>query len=339
MIGERVRELRERAGWSLAELGRRSGMSRQTLLAVEQGAMPRLDTAHALARALGVSLDALVAVPDEPLWAGAPTSFARWARVGDRLILHPCTDWAADVRTTPEGPVPLSGARDAESTLVLAGCDPALPDLAARFEAESQDVHVLTRNATSREALDWLQRGWVHASGLHLAHPRGYNRPYAEALGRPAVGYRLVTWEAGLAARTQKDLDRWPDLWQEGRVAVRPEGSEARALQDRMAARDKLPPTHLPLVEAASHVEAARAVAVGAADAAVMTRSAAALFGLTFRPWSVEPIDWVAPLPLDPRLERFFAFLSRAQVRRRLGVVPGYDASESGRLMWETAVP
>jgi molybdate-binding protein len=119
---------------------------------------------------------------------------------------------------------------------------------------------------------------------------------------------------------------------------VRPAGSEARALQERLAAEVGLSaPANT--VAAATHTDAARAVAVGAADVAVTTASAAALYGLAFRPCSVEPFDWVVPLPVDARLERFFAFLARTAVRRRLGHITGYDAAESGRPVWEIRRP
>jgi transcriptional regulator with XRE-family HTH domain len=61
----RLRELREQAGLSLAEAGRRAGMAASTVSRLESGAR-RLTLAHLppLARALGVSVDALLAPPE-----------------------------------------------------------------------------------------------------------------------------------------------------------------------------------------------------------------------------------------------------------------------------------
>ena len=62
---KRVRELREQAGLSLEEVGRRAGMAASTVSRLETGAR-RLTLGHLapLARALGVSADALLAPPE-----------------------------------------------------------------------------------------------------------------------------------------------------------------------------------------------------------------------------------------------------------------------------------
>ncbi len=61
----RLRELREQAGLSLEETGRRAGMAASTVSRLESGAR-RLTLGHLppLARALGVSVDALLASPE-----------------------------------------------------------------------------------------------------------------------------------------------------------------------------------------------------------------------------------------------------------------------------------
>jgi transcriptional regulator with XRE-family HTH domain len=65
-FGHTLQELRNRAGISQIELARRSDTSINTLRNWEQDrALPRIDAATRLARALGVSLDKL-AVEDKP---------------------------------------------------------------------------------------------------------------------------------------------------------------------------------------------------------------------------------------------------------------------------------
>lgn len=61
----RLRELREQAGLSLEEVGRHAGMAASTVSRLESGAR-RLTLGHLapLARALGVSVDALLAPPE-----------------------------------------------------------------------------------------------------------------------------------------------------------------------------------------------------------------------------------------------------------------------------------
>lgn len=62
---KRLRELREHAGLSLEEVGRRAGMAASTVSRLESGAR-RLTLGHLppLAGALGVSVDALLAPPE-----------------------------------------------------------------------------------------------------------------------------------------------------------------------------------------------------------------------------------------------------------------------------------
>ena len=68
-VGERVRGLRRRKGWTLEQLSGASGVSRSMLSQIERDqANPTLAVAYRIARAFGVPLGALV---DEP--AGSPT--------------------------------------------------------------------------------------------------------------------------------------------------------------------------------------------------------------------------------------------------------------------------
>jgi transcriptional regulator with XRE-family HTH domain len=61
-IGERIRVLRERAGISQAELGRRLGWARQTVSQVEAGERPlRWREMEVIARALETGVAELVA--------------------------------------------------------------------------------------------------------------------------------------------------------------------------------------------------------------------------------------------------------------------------------------
>lgn len=79
-IGGRVKERRQRRGWTLDELADASGVSRRTLVNVEQGsANPSVGTLLRISGALGVSLPALVEPPaDEPV---------RTVRNGDGAVL------------------------------------------------------------------------------------------------------------------------------------------------------------------------------------------------------------------------------------------------------------
>lgn len=61
-----IRPTREAAGMTQAELARTVGVTRQTLIAIEQGRYsPSLELAFQLARAFGVGLDDLFAYPGD----------------------------------------------------------------------------------------------------------------------------------------------------------------------------------------------------------------------------------------------------------------------------------
>jgi putative transcriptional regulator len=61
-----IRAVREAAGMTQAELARRVGVTRQTLIAIEQGRYsPTLELAFQLARAFDVGLDDLFDYPEE----------------------------------------------------------------------------------------------------------------------------------------------------------------------------------------------------------------------------------------------------------------------------------
>ena len=61
-----LRAIREQAGLTQAEVARRVGVTRQTLIAIEQGKYsPTLELAFQLARVFRVSLDELFDYPEE----------------------------------------------------------------------------------------------------------------------------------------------------------------------------------------------------------------------------------------------------------------------------------
>jgi transcriptional regulator with XRE-family HTH domain len=72
-LGERIRQEREKRGIAQAELARRIGVSKNTMNMIEENkiADPRFSRVLAIARQLGMSLDALVhgaepPTPDKP---------------------------------------------------------------------------------------------------------------------------------------------------------------------------------------------------------------------------------------------------------------------------------
>ena len=61
-----IRPLREQAGLTQAELARRIGVTRQTLIAIEQGRYsPTLELAFQISRVFGKGLDQVFQYPEE----------------------------------------------------------------------------------------------------------------------------------------------------------------------------------------------------------------------------------------------------------------------------------
>lgn len=67
MFADRLREARQRAGISQAELSRRTGIASATLSSYEKGKMPPIDKAFQIAETLNVSLDWLCGSDSETL--------------------------------------------------------------------------------------------------------------------------------------------------------------------------------------------------------------------------------------------------------------------------------
>lgn len=61
-----IRSVREESGLTQAELARRVGVTRQTLIAIEQGRYsPTLELAFQISRVFGVGLDDIFQYPEE----------------------------------------------------------------------------------------------------------------------------------------------------------------------------------------------------------------------------------------------------------------------------------
>jgi transcriptional regulator with XRE-family HTH domain len=84
MLGSRIKQSRERLGWSQNELARRSGVPQPLLSQLEAGQRDSMttDNAKRLARALGVGVDYLIGTweDDTPPGSAAPGGTAATTR-------------------------------------------------------------------------------------------------------------------------------------------------------------------------------------------------------------------------------------------------------------------
>lgn len=328
-------------GWSQDQLARRAGVSRQALNALERGhAQPSAETALALARVLGSTVEELFGSRDRPPRTLSPLRLPPGTRlllaeVETRVTAHvldPTSGEPADALVEdPEHPPTLLEPERWRRTLLVAGCDPALRMLAVR----SGTARWLP--AGTGAAVDLLVRRAVHVAGVHSLTPRDRRRL------RRAVLIHLATWPLGLATRVDnpRGIRSAADFARDDvRIVNREPGASARVLLDQLLANVGLA-TWLVRgydVEARGHDAVARAIALGAADAGLTTLAAAAAHGLEFRQLSEESFNLaVGATELErPELQGLLATARTPAFRRDVGALPGYGTARSGQVVSAT---
>ena len=225
-------------------------------------------------------------------------------------------------------------------TLVVAGCDPALPLLETPLALLDPPVSFTWWPCGSREALRLAAAGLVHVAGAHLRGESGeYNTgPAADRLrrqGAEVVGF--CSWREGLVLRPglAGEVTGLADVARRGlRLVNRENGAEARHVLDRELARLRLDPATLPGYEtaAAGHLEVAAAIAAGLADAGVASEPAALAYGLGFVPLAAEHSDLVIPATAAGSREAagLLRVLSSRWLLDQLASLPGYDPARCG---------
>ena len=363
VTGARLRLARQARGFSQQQLAGMADISRQAVSAVESGhSDPSLRVALALAQALGMTVEELFgpgdparpvpAVPVAPLADGQER--VALASVGDQFVALPLRmDTAAGMGFIPAGglAVQQGQARALDSgaiavrpigpprpTLVVAGCDPALPLLATPLGLLDSPVAFAWWPCGSAEALRLAAAGLVHAAGVHLRDARGgYNVAAAGELpgGAEVVGF--TAWREGLVSRPEL-ADRATSLdaiaRHKLRLVNREPGAEARRVLDRERERLGLDPGELPGYDsrAAGHLQVASAIAAGIADAGVASEPAARAYGLAFAPLADERFDLVLPgQHLGSReVIGLLKVLTSPWLLAQLASLPGYDPAACG---------
>lgn len=347
-IRNRVQDYRTARDWSQHDLARRTRLSRTAISAIETGrVVPSTAAALALAAAFDCRVEDLFIFGEpaermQPTWAWPPQSdpcrFWR-ATVGTRTRLYP-------VERTAVGLLPANGiARagrcefaehaDATRVLVLAGCDPAIGLLCAEV-LRTTGVQVLPLVRSSREALELLRQGLVHAAGLHLQDhtaPGANERTVREVLGSGYSLLRVSRWQEGVALaptigiRTIKEVVSANLRW-----VVREKGSGARYCLDTIF-RGRRAPKGFDHV-AADHSGVVETIRTGWAQAGICVRLCAVEAGLRFLEVREEDYDlcYRTDLQDDPRMQALFNTVRSHAFRRSIGDLPGYRADETGAL-------
>jgi len=370
--GARLRLARQARGFSQQHLAGMAGVSRQAVSAVESGhSDPSLRVALALAQALGMTVEELFgpgdlaqpvpAVPVAPLMGQSRVALAP---VGDQFVALPLRgDASAGLGFVPAGGLAITAVGPAvpaapgasvpaaradtiavrpigppRPTLVVAGCDPALPLLATPLGLLDPPVAFAWWPCGSGTALRLAGAGLVHAAGVHLRDAEGgYNAAAARDLpgGAEVVGF--TAWREGLVIRRESDgvitgLDGV--VKHRLRMVNREPGAEARRLLDRERERLGLDPAELPGYDthAGGHLQVASAVTAGLADAGVASEPAARAYDLGFVPLADERFDLVLPgAHLGSReVQGLLKVLTSPWLLAQLASLPGYDTAACG---------
>jgi putative molybdopterin biosynthesis protein len=352
--GVRLRLARQARGFSQQQLAGMAGVSRQAVSAVEAGQSdPSLRVALALARALGVTVEELFGpgVPEPRVSArplapvGPPGSRVTLAPIGDGFVAMPL----AGATVTSAGFAPAGGlaAEDGmvrptgppRPTLVLAGCDPALPLLQQPLALLDPPVGLSWWPCASTEALTLAAEGLVHVAGAHLrGKSGGYNTgPAATLLSGGAEVIGFCCWREGLVVRPELTgrVSGVADIVRLGlRLVNRERGAEARHVLDRELAGYSLDAKLVPGYDsqATGHLQVAAAVAAGLADAGVASEPAALAYGLGFVPLTQERFDLVIPAAQagSREVQCLLRVLSSPWLLDQLASLPGYDPSPCG---------
>ncbi len=374
MIGGGLRLARQARGYSQQQLAGMAGISRQAVSALESGVSdPSLRVALALARALGMTVEELFG-PE----SAAPTLLARnvppeagpdlpagtrvaLAPIGEAFAALPLTGPtssragflpAGGLMTgrpaTPGQPVPGLPAGQAEvqpigpprPTLIVAGCDPALPLLEAPLALLDPPIGFTWWPCTSSEALRLAAAGLVHAAGVHLrGRSGGYNTgPAGESLGAGTEVIGFSAWREGLVVRPDLSdaVGGVADVVAAGlRLVNREPGAEARRVLDRELASLNVPGADVPGYQttATGHLQVADAIAAGLADAGVASEPAALAYGLAFVPLAAERFDLVIPArqAASREVQALVRVLSSRWLIDQLASLPGYDPAPCGQ--------
>ena len=363
--GTVLRLARQARGFSQQQLAGMAGVSRQAVSAVESGLSdPSLRVALALARALGMTVEEVFgpAIPASPVTARpvAPlddgTARVALAPMGDAFVALPL----AGASVSRAGFLPAGGLAESTDdtegtdgvgahsvrpiglprpTLVVAGCDPAMPLLETPLGLLDPPVALSWWACPSEEALRLAAGGLVHVAGVHLRGRSGdYNTgPAGELLPQGAEVIGFCSWREGLVLRTDlaDGITGLGDVARRGlRLVNREPGSEARSVLDRELAALGIDGGLLPGygTRASGHLQVAAAITAGLADVGVASEPAALAYGLAFVPLAAERFDLVIPADLagSREVQGLIKVLSSRWLLDQLASLPGYDPARCG---------
>jgi molybdate-binding protein/DNA-binding XRE family transcriptional regulator len=232
------------------------------------------------------------------------------------------------------------------TTLVIAGCDPALPLLEEPLSLLDPPIAFSWWPCGSREALRLAAEGLVHVAGVHLmGESGGYSTgPAAELLAQGGEVIGFSAWREGVVLRPDLllQVENFADVARAGlRVVNRELGSEARSVLDRELTGLGLVGDDVPGYDAVvtGHLQVADAVAAGLAEFGVASEPAALAYGLAFIPLAAEQFDLVIPAErvASREVQALIKVLSSRWLLDQLASLPGYDTTPCGQAVFSQA--
>jgi molybdate-binding protein len=236
-------------------------------------------------------------------------------------------------RVSPAGPAAARRLLAGGSVFRLAGSDDPAMDLVLRHLGDRVST-VPSRG--SLHGLAAVASTVADGATAHLRHHSGvYNAPFARAVlrGRHPVLIHLWRREQGLllpggTPRRFSDLRQVRGL----RFAKRRPGTGTRVLLDHSLTAAGLDPDEVTGPEFDSHLEVALAVAVGAMDAGLAVRAAAADLDLDFLPVGWEGYDLVLPAEALDAAAPLLGAVHDPDVRAAITALGGYDLDRAGTI-------
>jgi putative molybdopterin biosynthesis protein len=236
--------------------------------------------------------------------------------------------------------VPVRPIGPPRPTLVVAGCDPALPLLEQPLSLLDPPIAFSWWPCSSQEALRLAAAGLVHAAGAHLRDKSGeYNAASAAellAVGGEVIGFGA--WREGLVLgpAARDGVGAVSDVVERGlRLVNREPGAEARRVLDRELDSAGIDGGQVPGYQtmAAGHLQVADAIAAGLADVGVASEPAALAYGLAFIPLAAERFDLVIPAmhAASREVQALVKVLGSRWLLDQLASLSGYDPASCGQ--------
>jgi len=389
-MSSRLRLARLARGLSQEQLARKAGITHQAIQGFEAGRWdPSLKVALRIAAALGttvedlfqdassypqVELKTLVEAGTEPGTCnrvelarvqGETVAFRLQGDAGSLGGFRPTGGLLQDVtEALVSQAVPLGPYWD---TVVVAGCDPAIPLVADALSRRDPKLRLLWWPCSNAKAVELLARGLVHAACVHvtvgtLSQILGV--PFkGRSAGRVRSSGENPEWLQWVS-RAQKDgnvnLVHFAS-WREGivlarglsgevnglenvagshmRIVNRESGAQARLVLEKEMKRVGVAPGDLDGFDtvASGHLQVASAIAGGLAMAGIASEPVALAYGLDFLPLSEESCEMlVGTIPSRgtegaSQQAALIEALGDPVLSAQLGSLPGYDPSDCGR--------